>query len=201
MSISGERMPEILELRHITKVYPGVKALDDFSMSFEAGKIHSVMGENGAGKSTLIKIITGAVEATAGTVVIDGKAFQKLTPALSKAQGVGAIYQEFNLVPTMSAAENIFLGRNTGSPIMPDFKYMRRRTAEIMGEFGVDIDPRGMVGELSTAHQQLVEIAKAVSGNCKILIMDEPTASIAVTESATLFRIIHALKAKGTTII
>jgi ABC-type sugar transport system ATPase subunit len=159
------------------------------------------MGENGAGKSTLIKIVTGAVEATSGTVVINGAEFQRLNPGISRDQGVGAIYQEFNLVPTLSVAENIFLGLNTGNPVIPDFKYMRRRASEIMAGFGMDIDPRRMVGGLSTAQQQLVEIAKAVSRNCKILILDEPTASIAIAEAAALFRIIRALKDKGTTII
>ena len=170
-------------------------------MSFEAGEIHSIMGENGAGKSTMIKIIAGAIQATRGTVVIDGKNYEKLNPAISKDNGIGVIYQEFNLVPTMSVAENIFMGEKTGNAIMPDFKYMHRRAREVMDEFGVDIDSRRMVGELTTAQQQLVEIAKAICKNCKVLIMDEPSASIAVAEVENMFRIVRQLKAKGVTII
>lgn len=194
-------MGKILELEHVTKEYPGVVALNDVSMSFEAGEIHSIMGENGAGKSTMIKIIAGAIPATRGTVVIDGKNYEKLSPAISKDNGIGVIYQEFNLVPTMSVAENIFMGEKTGNAIMPDFKYMHQRAREVMDEFGVDIDSRRMVGDLTTAQQQLVEIAKAICKNCKVLIMDEPSASIAVAEVENMFRIVRKLKAKGVTII
>lgn len=194
-------MGKILELNHVTKEYPGVVALNDVSMSFEAGEIHSIMGENGAGKSTMIKIIAGAILATKGNVVINGKTYEKLNPGVSKENGIGVIYQEFNLVPTLSVAENIFIGEKTGNAVMPDFKYMHRRAGEIMKEFGVEIDSHRMVGELTTAQQQLVEIAKAICRNCKVLIMDEPSASIAVAEVKNMFRIIRQLKEKGVTVI
>lgn len=194
-------MKHILELQEVTKIYPGVVALDHVSMSFQAGEIHSIMGENGAGKSTMIKITAGAVSATAGKVCIDGVSYEKLNPALAKEKGIGVIYQEFNLIHTMSVAENIFLGEKTGNRFMPDFVYMHRRSKEIMDELGVDIPSERMVGELTTAQQQLVEIAKAISKNCKVLIMDEPTASIAMAEAENLFRIVRKLKEKGVTII
>lgn len=194
-------MGTILELKNITKRYPGVVALNNMSISFSEGEIHSVMGENGAGKSTMIKVITGAITAEEGQVVIGGKTFEKLTPLISKEHGIGVIYQEFNLIPSLSVAENMFLGDNTGNAVMPDFKYMRKRAKEIMDDFGVDIGPARMVGELTTAQQQLVEIAKAICKNCKVLIMDEPSASIAMAEVENMFRIIRQLKAKGVTII
>ncbi len=194
-------MENVLELKNITKVYPGVVALDRVSMSFLPGEIHSIMGENGAGKSTMIKIIAGAIPATEGSVVIGGTEYKKLTPALAKENGIGVIYQEFNLVPSLSIAENIFLGDKTGNTVMPDFKYMHRRAGEILESFGMHIDTHVMVGELTTAQQQLVEIAKAVSKNCKVLIMDEPSASIAMAEVENMFGIVRRLKAEGVTII
>lgn len=194
-------MSTILTLQHVTKTYPGVVALDKFSISFEQGEVHAVMGENGAGKSTMIKIIAGAILADSGQVIIDGNAFEKLSPSLSKHNGIGVIYQEFNLVPSLSVAENIFLGEKTGNPIMPDFAYMHKRSGELMKAFGVSLDSHRMVGELTTAQQQLVEIAKAIHRKCKVLIMDEPTASIAMAEVENLFRIIRQLKESGVTII
>ena len=188
-------MENVLELKNITKVYPGVVALDRVSMSFLPGEIHSIMGENGAGKSTMIKIIAGAIPATEGSVVIGGTEYKKLTPALAKENGIGVIYQEFNLVPSLSIAENIFLGDKTGNTVMPDFKYMHRRAGEILESFGMHIDTHVMVGELTTAQQQLVEIAKAVSKNCKVLIMDEPSASIAMAEVENMFGLVRRLKA------
>ncbi len=191
----------ILELEHITKNYPGVVALDDVSLSFEPGEIHSIMGENGAGKSTLIKIVAGAIEASSGKVIINGESFDKLTPALAKQHGIGVIYQEFNVVPSMNIAENIFLGDKTGNAISPDFKKMHKEAARLMESLGVHIDSHRMVGDLSTAQQQLVEIAKAISKNCKVLIMDEPSAAIAVAEVENMLRIVRQLKEQGVTII
>ena len=194
-------MGKVLELQNVTKEYPGVIALNDVSISFEAGEIHSIMGENGAGKSTMIKIIAGAIAANKGNILIDGKKFAKLTPGIAKQYGVGVIYQEFNLVPSLSIAENIFLGDKTGNAVTPDFKYMHQKSKEILDSFGVHVDTHTMVGDLSTAQQQLVEIAKAVCKNCKILIMDEPSASIALAEVENMFKIVHKLKDQGVTII
>lgn len=194
-------MGKILELEHISKFYPGVVALDDVSLSVEAGQVHALMGENGAGKSTMIKVISGAIKPEKGNIVITGERFDSLTPALSKEKGIGVIYQEFNLVPTMSVLENIFLGEKIGNKIMPDFDEMRRKALEIFHEFGVDIDVNAMVSELTPGKQQLVEIAKTLTRNVKLIIMDEPSASISVADVQTLFRIIEQLRRKGVTII
>jgi monosaccharide ABC transporter ATP-binding protein, CUT2 family (TC 3.A.1.2.-) len=194
-------MKTILRLTNIEKRYPGVTALDDVSIEFKEGEIHSIMGENGAGKSTLIKVISGAISPDHGKIEIDGKTFESMTPASARKNGIGVIYQEFNLIPSMSVVENIFLGERVGSKIMPDFEEMHRRASEIFKEFGVDIDTAEMVANLSTAKQQLVEIAKALSQNVKIMIMDEPSASISVSDVETLFRIIRKLKEKKVTVI
>ena len=194
-------MAAILELEHVSKVYPGVVALDNVSMSFEAGEIHSIMGENGAGKSTLIKIVAGAIPSSGGKITINGNTYEKLNPALAKNNGIGVIYQEFNLVPSMSVAENIFLGEKTGNAISPDFKKMHAESKKLLESLGVHIDTHRMVGDLSTAQQQLVEIAKAMAKNCKVLIMDEPSASIAQAEVENMLRIVRHLKQQGVTII
>lgn len=194
-------MGKILELEHISKFYPGVVALDDVSLSIEEGQVHALMGENGAGKSTMIKVISGAIKPEKGNIVISGEHFHALTPALSKEKGIGVIYQEFNLVPTMSVLENIFLGEKIGNKIMPDFEEMRRKALEIFKEFEVDIDVNAMVSELTPGKQQLVEIAKTLTRNVKLIIMDEPSASISVADVQTLFCIIRQLRRKGVTII
>ncbi len=194
-------MKKVLELKHITKIYPGVTALDDVSLSFKAGEIHSIMGENGAGKSTMIKIISGAIDQSEGTVIIDGEEFEKLTPSLSKSKGVGVIYQEFNLVPSLNVAENVFLGDQVGGKYIQDKKEMHQRTKQIFSDLNVNINTYSMVGGLSTAQQQMVEIAKAISKDVKILIMDEPSAAISINEVEKLFQIIRSLKEKGVTII
>lgn len=194
-------MSTVLEVRHITKKYPGVIALNDVSLSIEKGEIHALMGENGAGKSTLISVISGAISAE-GEVVIDGTPYQELTPALARNAGIGVIYQEFNLIPSLSIAENVFLGEKSGnSRFIPDKRLMYRRTKELMQTLGCDIDPAIHVDMLSTAQQQLVEIAKAISKNCKVLIMDEPTAVIAVAEVEHLFKVVRKLRDDGVTIV
>jgi len=195
-------MANILEIAHLTKRYPGVIALNDVSLSIEQGKIHALMGENGAGKSTLIKAIAGAIRPEEGTITIDGTTYNGLTPAEARRAGVGVIYQEFNLVPSMSVAENIFLGEAVGkSRLCPDFREMNRRSEEILEDLGVKINVSTLVSELSTAQQQLVEIAKAMVQNCRLLIMDEPSASIPVAEVENMFRIVRQLKDRGVTVL
>ncbi len=190
----------MLKLEHISKTYPGVRALDDVSLTFEQGEIHAILGENGAGKSTLIKIIAGAIEPDAGgTISFDGQVFDRMTPALSAENGVAVIYQDINLVTPMTVAENIFMGRSMGRV------YSKRRlnklTQELFDEYGFQLDPAMRVERLSPANQQMVEIARAISNNAKIMIMDEPTAPLAASEVDLLFSIIAKLKAKGVTII
>lgn len=194
-------MNKILSLEHITKIYPGVVALNDVSVSFKAGEIHAIMGENGAGKSTMIKIIAGAIKADRGTITVDGKQITNMTPALARDCGIGVIYQEFNLVPSLSVARNICLGDKVGGRFLPNFQKMREKAQAIFKELGVDIDPDVQVAELSTAKQQLVEIAKAMAKDAKILIMDEPSAALAMAEVENMLKIVMRLKEKGVTVL
>ena len=185
----------MLKLEHISKTYPGVVALYDVSLEYEQGEVHALLGENGAGKSTLIKIIAGAIEPDAGGIIdFDGKKFTHMTPALSAQNGVAVIYQDINLVTPMTVAENIFMGRKMGKV------YSKRRlnalARELFAEYGFNMDPSMKVSRLSPANQQLVEIARAISNNAKIMIMDEPTAPLAAHEVELLFSIISALAEK-----
>ena len=190
----------MLELKNITKTYPGVVALNNVSVSFEQGEVHAVMGENGAGKSTLIKIISGAINPDPGAqIIFDGKSYSQMTPALSAENGVAVIYQDINLVTPMTVAENMFMGRKMGKG------YSKRRLNKlaqaIFDEYGFQLNPAMRVERLSPANQQMVEIARAISNNAKIMIMDEPTAPLAAAEVDLLFSIIAKLKAKGVTVI
>lgn len=190
----------MLELKNITKTYPGVVALNNVSVTFQQGEVHAVMGENGAGKSTMIKIISGAINPDpGGEIIFDGKSYTQMTPALSAENGVAVIYQDINLVTPMTVAENMFMGRKMGKG------YSKRRLSklaqEIFDEYGFQLDPAMRVERLSPANQQMVEIARAISNNAKIMIMDEPTAPLAAAEVDLLFSIIAKLKAKGVTVI
>jgi ribose transport system ATP-binding protein len=191
----------VLELRSITKEYPGVTALKDVSIQFETGEVHAIMGENGAGKSTLIKTISGAISPNAGRIVIDGKEYSQMSPTLSKTLGIGVIYQEFNLIPELSVAENIFLGRRLTSGLTIDRKLMDKKAAEIIEEFGINLNVNQPVRLLTVAYQQLVEIAKSISNDVRVLIMDEPTAPLTNREIDAMFGIIEKLKQKGIAII
>ncbi|MGE9290786.1 MAG: ATP-binding cassette domain-containing protein, partial [Puniceicoccales bacterium] len=165
----------ILQLKNITKKYPGVIALNDVSIDFVKGEAHALVGENGAGKSTLIKSCTGAVKPNSGSIVIEGESFTSLTPQISEAHGIGVIYQEFNLVGELSVAENIFLGRAIRKGLVINKKAMVREAAAIFEQFDIDINPNQLVSNLTVGYQQLVEIAKALSQKARILIMDEPS--------------------------
>lgn len=191
----------ILSVRDITKDYPGVRAIDHLSFDVEEGEVHALIGENGAGKSTLIKTLSGAITPTSGTIIVNGKEFSEMNPKLAKEQGIGVIYQEFTLVPGISAAENVFLGEKTSKGIFVNIRERERRAKELFDEMHVEIDVSKPVRDLSPACQQIVEIAKAVSKDVKILIMDEPTAPLTVSEVDTLFKVVRDLKKKGVTII
>jgi ribose transport system ATP-binding protein len=191
----------VLSLKDITKKYPGVLALDRVSLDFLQGEVHALLGENGAGKSTLIKAVAGAIDLDGGVIHVNGQDHPKMTPHLSRSLGIEVIYQEFNLIPTMSVAENIFLGDRTGKSPLVDFRTMKSKAREIFKLFNVNIDPDVFVQDLSPAQQQIVEIAKAVSKNVKILIMDEPSAPLSVSEVEHMFEIIRHLKQKGVTVI
>lgn len=192
-------MEPILSLRNVTKRYPGVVALNNFSIDFLPGEVHALLGENGAGKSTLIKTISGAIAPEEGEIIWQGERFKKMTPSLSRERGIEVIYQEFNLVDTLSAAENICFGDKIGRLV--DYKAMEAKAREIFNQFKIDIDPAATVESLSTAHKQIVEIAKAISKNCRLLIMDEPSAPLTVNEVDVMFEIVRSLQKKGITII
>ncbi len=194
-------MSAILQLNHITKRYPGVVALDDVSVSFEKGEVHALLGENGAGKSTLIKVLSGAISPDGGEIVMDGQTYGSITPALAQKLGIGVIYQEFTLVPTLTVAENIFLGKEYRKGVFLDRKAMLRQASEILQEMEIKIDPDTPVRQLSVAYQQIVEISKALANDVRVLIMDEPTAPLTTAEVDCLFRMVRKLVAGGVTII
>ena len=190
----------MLKLEHISKTYPGVKALNDLNISFEQGEIHAILGENGAGKSTMIKIITGAITPDGGgKIIFDDDAYESMTPALSAQKGVAVIYQDVNLVTPMTVAENIYMGRCFGK--IYSKRRLNQMAQKLFDEYGLDLEPALPVERLSPAGQQMVEIARAISNNCRIMIMDEPTAPLAASEVDTLFHIIAKLKAQGVTVI
>lgn len=194
-------MSSIFELKNLSKFYHGVIALNKVSFGFERGEIHGLIGENGAGKSTLIKSSSGAIQFDEGSIVINGKEFLSIKPDEAIENGIAVIYQEFCLIPSMSVAENIFIGQKIGSKNLVDIELMHKKAAEIFKKLGTDIDTHIMVSALSTAQQQLVEIAKAVSRNAKVLFMDEPSATLAMTEVKAMFEIMKTLKKQGVTII
>jgi ribose transport system ATP-binding protein len=192
---------KILELRGIVKTYPGVTALDDITVSFDRGEVHALIGENGAGKSTLIKVISGAIRPDSGKIALGGQSYDRLDPRSSRELGVGVIYQEFNLVPALSVAENIFLGEPIRKGVVVQKKEMIERSGDILRDLRIDLDPHALVRDLSVAYKQVVEIAKAISRRVKILIMDEPSAPLTNAEVRALFDLVRNLKGKGVTVI
>jgi len=189
----------ILKLENITKLYPGVIALDDVSVSFNKGEVHAIVGENGAGKSTLIKIIAGALMPEKGCIHFKDKTCCGMKPLEARQSGIECIYQEFNLIGSLSAAENICYGNKYGKLV--DYKAMNKVAQEIFDRFGISINPKTPVYELTSAQKQIVEIAKAVTKKAEVLIMDEPTASLTVSEIEILTKIIAQLKEQGVTVI
>ncbi len=194
-------MKTILELRQLSKRYPGVTALKPFDLSFREGEVHALLGENGAGKSTLIKLVTGAVRADSGAVVLDGEDLTGLDPAGTLARGIAAIYQEFALFPDLTVAENVFFGRQKTRNGLIARRAMEAEAARILAELGTDISPGALARDLSVGHQQMVELARSVSRNARVLIMDEPTAPLTNREVGFLYEVIARLKARGVTII
>jgi rhamnose transport system ATP-binding protein len=192
----------VLEARSISKAFAGVKALKSVSFELQAGEVHAVIGENGAGKSTLIKIITGAVTADAGTITVRGEQVPHMDPRVSKALGIAAIYQQPSLFPDLTVAENIALALESGHAWrILDWKGRGKRAAELLERAGASIDPERLVATLSMPEQQLVEIAKAIGADARIVIMDEPTASLTEREVDSLFRVIARLRSEGVGVI
>ena len=187
----------VLETQDISKQYPGTLALDAVTVQFDSGKIHAFIGKNGSGKSTLINIFSGAVQPTSGKVLLDGKEIVFKNPAEAQAMGIATVYQELSLIPGMSVTENIFIGRLPMKGIAVDWKKARKMAASLLDELGIEISPDETVNHLSAWQCQMVEIAKAMSLQPKVLQLDEPTSSLAQHEVESLFRIIRKLKRKG----
>jgi len=196
-----ERRP-LLRMQGIHKSFPGVKALDDVSLEVGAGEVVALVGENGAGKSTLIKILSGCYRADAGEIEFDGRRLDRFTPHEAQGLGISVIYQEFNLAPPLSVAENVYVGRQprTGLGAIA-FGEMRAATQKILDSLNLPLDARRLVETLSVAEQQMVEIAKAISLEAKIIVMDEPTAALTERETATLFGLVRRLKGQGVSVI
>ena len=190
----------ILEMKGIRKEFPGVVALDNVSFSVKPGVIHALIGENGAGKSTLMKVLNGVYQANAGEIYINGEKVELNGVKEAQAAGISIIYQEFNLINTLSVAENIFLGRYNGKKTIA-WKELKEKAAALLADLGFNFDVNKEVGKLSTAEKQLVEIAKALSLDAHIIVMDEPTSSLTEKEVDMFFPIIERLKAKGITVI
>ncbi|MCC6616119.1 MAG: sugar ABC transporter ATP-binding protein [Anaerolineae bacterium] len=192
----------ILIAKQISKQFPGVLALDNVDLELFPGEVHALVGENGAGKSTLIKVLGGQYQPTSGTLVMKGETVHFDNPMQSQAAGISVINQEFNLIPQLSIAENIFLGREirraTG---LIDWKVMNARAASVLQELGMSASPRLRVEYLSVADQQLVEVAKALSQDFRIMIMDEPTAALNSAEVERLFSIIASLRQRGVAVL
>jgi len=195
-------MKTILELKNIKKEYPGVVALDDVSFTLQKGEVHILLGENGAGKSTLVKILSGAVRKTNGKIILFDEEIEIKNPKHAFQIGIGIIYQELNLIPHLTVAENIFLGRefSINSGIIDNQKIIAE-AQKLLDELKVRINPQALIKDLGIAQQQMVEVAKALSLNAKILIMDEPTSALTENEIEELFRIINKLKEQGVSII
>lgn len=189
----------VCKMNNITKRYPGVVALDGVSAEFKSGEVHALLGENGAGKSTLIKVLAGAEQNDEGVIWIDGKEYPHMNPLLARNSGIEVIYQEYNLVSSLTVAENVCLGRQMNGII--NKKEMYQITKGLFDRYNIDIDPNAYVRDLSTAKQQLVEITKAISKDAKIIVMDEPTAQLTMTEVESLYEIIRNLKEKNKTVI
>ncbi|MFE7399334.1 sugar ABC transporter ATP-binding protein [Streptomyces sp. NPDC057557] len=192
----------VLEARSVSKQFPGVVALDDVSFSLRAGETHALVGENGAGKSTLIKVLTGVYQPDGGELRLSGRHVRFARPFEAQQAGISTIYQEVNLVPLMSVARNIFLGREPKNRLgLIDFSRMHRETTELLDGFGVRVDPRRPLHTLGIGTQQMVALARAVSVNAQVVIMDEPTSSLEPREVETLFRVIENLRGQGIAVL
>lgn len=187
---------------HINKSFPGVQALDDVTLDVYAGEVHALVGENGAGKSTLMKILSGVLPKDAGTIRLDGREVSIQNPGDALALGISMIHQELALIPYLNVGQNIFLGREPSSSLgRIDWKKLYERARSQLEMVGIDIDPHAVVGDLSIAQQQMVEIGKALSRQAQLIVMDEATSSLTENEVKRLFELTRSLKARGVTVI
>ncbi|MEZ4905867.1 MAG: sugar ABC transporter ATP-binding protein [Spirosomataceae bacterium] len=193
----------ILQIRHLTKSFGGIKALDDVQFDLRKGEVHALMGENGAGKSTLMKILIGLLKPDAGTIMFEGRLLENSDVNESIQKGISMIHQEMQVIPELTVAQNIFLGRESTRwlPHWLDDEAINTQAQTLLSEMGINIAATTKMKQLSVAQMQMVEIAKAISNNAKVIIMDEPTSAISDKEVAMLFQMIKELKAKGVAII
>ena len=192
----------LLEMRGISKEFPGVKALDNVSLTLRAGTVHALMGENGAGKSTLMKCLFGIYSRDSGEILLDGKSVSFKNPKEALVAGVAMVHQELNQALKRSVMDNLWLGRYPKwAGVVVSERKMYRDTKRILGELGIEVDPRRIMSKMSVAERQMVEIAKAVSYDAKVIVLDEPTSSLTESEVEHLFRIIEMLRKKGCGII
>ena len=191
----------LLRITSISKRFPGVQALDNAGLEVLPGEIHALLGENGAGKSTLINILSGAQQPDSGTIEFTGEKVTMASPHDAQRRGIVTIYQEFALAPNMTIAENVFIGREPGSGVFVDWRKMAAETRAITTQLGLQLRPMSIVRNLSVAEQQMVEIARALSMKSRLIVMDEPTSALSLSEVEKLFRIMRDLKAQGLSII
>jgi len=194
-------MEPLIELKGVSKIFPGVKALDSVDLDILPGEVHGLIGENGAGKSTLIKILTGAYTNDIGKILVEGKETTFQNPKHAMSLGINAIYQELNILQDLSVVDNIFMGREIKNGKLLDYKTMLQKSSELLKDLGQDIDPKMNIAQLGMGHQQMVEIAKSLCVETKLLIMDEPTSSLSEREVRELMKTIRGLKAKGIAVI
>ena len=190
-----------IELVGVSKIFPGVQALDGVDFSVQPGEVHALLGENGAGKSTLIKVMTGAARADAGVILLDGREIRPDSPGAARAAGIGAVYQEVNLVPTMSVTKNMMLGRLPRRFGLVDWRRSGDLARARLKRLGVEIDVERPLGSYSVAIQQLVAITRALEDDARVLVLDEPTASLDAKETQRLFDILRDLKSRGLAIV
>jgi inositol transport system ATP-binding protein len=191
----------LLAMRAITKTFPGVRALDGVGLTVGHGEIHALLGENGAGKSTLLKILSGAQRPDGGTIEFAGEPVSLASPHHAQSLGIVTIYQELTLVPDMTIAENVFIGREPGSRLFVSWRRMAAEAKTILARIGLAANPMRLVRDLSVAEQQMVEIARALSMRSRLIVMDEPTSALSASEVTKLFAIVRGLKAEGISVV
>ncbi len=202
MATSTQVDSAVLLMEHISKSFPGVQALQDVHLDIKKGEIHALIGENGAGKSTLMKILAGVYRPDSGTIEIEGKPVNINSPDRARELGISIIHQELNLAPNLKVAENVFMGREPHTALgWINFPQMAQNTQKVLEQVGASFSPSIVTGQLSVGQQQLVEIARALSENARIVVMDEPTASLTEPETQKLFEIIRSLKSRDITVI
>jgi ribose transport system ATP-binding protein len=194
-------VPPVLEVRHLSRRFPGVLALDGVNFDVLRGEVHALVGENGAGKSTLINILAGVLQPSAGQILVDGQPVVFSDPLGSQRSGISVIFQEFNLLPHLSVAENVFVTREPARGPIIDWEAMNRNTRNILETLNLDIDPSTPVGQLAVSQQQLVEIGRALSVKARVIIMDEPTAALNEHEVVRLLEIVRSLAGSGVSVI